>query len=89
MAKLIVKRIDDNIVEWIGDDSYCTWEDKDNGGEAATHFTIAEANEDWGLPVNGFDYGGREKITYNGDLPDGFECGVTTLTGTEGSYTWG
>jgi TPP-dependent trihydroxycyclohexane-1,2-dione (THcHDO) dehydratase len=26
MAKLIVKRIEDNIVEWIGDDSYCTWD---------------------------------------------------------------
>ena len=50
---------------------------------------LSEANEDWGLPINGFDYGGREKITYDGDLPDGFECGVTTLTGTEGNYTWG
>lgn len=88
MASLLVRRKDDNIIEWIGDDSYCTWQDVDNGGEAATHFTIAEATAEWGLPADGFDYGGRDKITYTGDLPENFESGANVLNGDEGNYTW-
>ena len=59
-----------------------------NGEDPATHFTIAEAEAEWGLPENGFDYGGRDKITYDGNLPDGFEAGVSVLNGSEGSYSW-
>ena len=70
MAYLIVRRKDDNIVEWIGHDSEGTWQDVANGEDPATHFTIAEAEAEWGLPENGFDYGGRDKITYDGNLPD-------------------
>lgn len=88
MAYLIVRRKDDNIVEWIGHDSEGTWQDVANGEDPATHFTIAEAEAEWGLPENGFDYGGRDKITYDGNLPDGFEAGVSVLNGSEGSYSW-
>jgi len=86
MAYLIVRRKDDNIVEWAGNDEYATWQDV--AGDPVTHFTIAEADNTWGLPSDGFDYGGRDKITYDGDLPDGFEAGVNVLNGSEGSYSW-
>jgi|TARA_B100001564_G_C20258757_1_gene498299 hypothetical protein len=88
MAYLIVKRKEDNVVEWIGESEYCTWKDV-AGADPVTHFTIDEADNTWGLPSDGFDLAGREKITYDGNLPEGFSAGTSTLTGTEGSYTWG
>ena len=54
MAYLIVRRKDDNIVEWAGNDEYATWQDV--AGDPVTHFTIAEADNSWGLPSDGFDY---------------------------------
>ena len=85
MAYLIVRRKDENIVEWAGNDEYATWQDV--AGDPVTHFTIAEADNSWGLPSDGFDYGGRDKITID-TLPEGFEAGTSVLNGSEGSYSW-
>ena len=65
-----------------------TWVDKDNGGEAATHFTISEETAEMKLPTDGWDYIGRDKITMDdADVPEDKESGAI-LNGSEGSYTW-
>ena len=51
MAYLIVRRKDDNIVEWIGNDEYGTWQDVENGEDPVTHFTIAEAEAFMGITI--------------------------------------
>ena len=61
---------------------------KDNGGEAATHFTISEETAEMKLPTDGWDYIGRDKITMDdADVPEDKESGAI-LNGSEGSYTW-
>ena len=65
-----------------------TWVDKDNGGEAATHFTISEETAEMNLPTDGWDYIGRDKITMDdADVPENKEAGAI-LNGSDGSYSW-
>tara|TARA_B100000925_G_C21630394_1_gene312775 strand:- start:11 stop:274 length:264 start_codon:yes stop_codon:yes gene_type:complete len=86
MAYNLVRRKEDNVVEWFGHNF--TWVDKDNGGEAATHFTIAEETAEMKLPEAGFEYSSRDKITMDdADVPDDKEAGAI-LNGSEGSYSW-
>ena len=86
MAYNLVRRKEDNVVEWFGH-GY-TWVDKDNGGEAATHFTIAEETAEMQLPTDGWDYIGRDKITMDdADVPEDKEAGAI-LNGSDGNYTW-
>jgi hypothetical protein len=86
MAYNLVRRKEDNVVEWFGHNY--TWVDKDNGDDAATHFTISEEVPAMGLPTNGFDYIGRDKITLDdANVPDDKEPGAV-LNGTDGNYTW-
>ena len=54
MAYNLVRRKEDNVVEWFGHNF--TWVDKDNGGEPATNFTIAEETAEMMLPEAGFEY---------------------------------
>lgn len=86
MAQNLVRRREDNVVEWFG--SGFTFVDVDNGGEPATNFTIVEASASMQLPENGWDYIGREPIVMEDeDVPDTVEAGAV-LNGESGSYTW-
>jgi hypothetical protein len=86
MAYNLVRRKEDNVVEWFGHNF--TWVDKDNGGEPATNFTIAEETVEMKLPEAGFEYSSRDKITMDdADVPDDKEAGAI-LNGSEGSYSW-
>ena len=86
MAYNLVRRKEDNVVEWFGHNF--TWVDKDNGGEPATNFTIAEETAEMMLPDAGFEYSSRDKITMDdADVPDDKEAGAI-LNGSEGSYSW-
>ena len=78
MAYNLVRRKEDNVVEWFGH-GY-TWVDKDNGGEAATHFTISEETAEMNLPSDGWDYIGRDKITMDdADVPVDKQAGAILI----------
>lgn len=90
MAHNLVRQKTSNIIEWIGEGF--TFEDvATDGSGSATHFSIVERTDEWGLPANGWDYGSREPLTIaTGSLtiPEDFQSGTTVLNGSDGSYTW-